>query len=63
MVKLRLKSLPSSTSEEVITCYIETLGEDVEVLSLDLNLDGEATASVSGLTEDGTYVCGSTYYV
>lgn len=55
MVTLHLKSLPSSTSSDIIT-YFEAQGENVEVLSVDILQDDRAMVSLSGLSKEGTYM-------
>lgn len=55
MVTLHLKSLPPSTSSDIIT-YFEAQGGNVEVLSVDILQDDRAMVSLSGLSKEGTYM-------
>lgn len=53
VIKLHVRQLPSSFSTEMINCYFESMGENVEVLSINMTEDDEATVVLSGLTNDG----------
>ena len=53
VVKLHLQSIPSSISKELICCYMESQGDNVEVISVDLIGCDEAIVELSGLTDHG----------
>lgn len=54
VVVVHLRSLPPSITQDVVSCYLEAQGDDVEVISVIMkNDDNEAIAMVSGLTDEG----------
>ena len=52
---LHLKYLPPGIAQDIISCYFENQGDDVEVLSFEEIGANEAIASVAGLTNEGKY--------
>ena len=60
-IKVHLKRLPPTASEDILTCYFESQGENIEVTSVILLGDGEADVSLSGLTADGMFNWPHTY--
>lgn len=52
---LSLSSLPTSVSEEVISCYFEDQGEDIDVKSVKMLEGNKAIVTLSGITECGEF--------
>ena len=53
MVTLKLSALPRGTTKEHVEAYLETLGDSVEVLSIEFQGPGSAKIVLSGLTAEG----------
>lgn len=53
VIKLHLESLPSSIPKDAISCYMESQGDNVEVISVNLIGCDEVTVELSGLTDHG----------
>ena len=51
---ISVSSLPHQTSEEDLIRYFERQGDEVEVCSVQILGDGQATIKLLGLTEEGT---------
>ena len=53
VIKLHLESLPLSASHDSVSSYFKNVGENVEVVSVDMIGGDKGTVVLSGLTDSG----------